>query len=175
MIDRYLKNLNECQLFSDVSKSHHLIEDEAQLRAAIGTSIGILSVFLTGVSDWLLGLAMSQQPPTKVEVTSVIGYKVDDRSACEDLISLAFRFTPTFAPVADDLGLANGQPVGIDRCELLAKASKKVAVRVDADKLLADDADLNQSMVDATASLLAQARYDDAAYKNWVASGYPQG
>jgi hypothetical protein len=175
MVGSYLNNLNQCQLFSDVSKSHHFIEDEVQLRKAIGTSIGVLSVFLTGITDWLLGLAMSQQPPTKVEVVSVIGYKVDDQSDREDLISLAFRFTPTFAPVVDDMGLAKQQHVNIDRCELLAKAAKKVSVRVDADKLLEDDAILHQSMVDATASLLAQARYDDLAYKDWVANGYPPG
>jgi hypothetical protein len=175
MIEKYLKNLNACQLFADASKTHHLIENEQNLIKALDTSIGILSVFLVGLSDWLLGLSMAQQPPTKIEVISVIGYKVDDRSDREDLISLAFRFTPTFLPVIDEMGLAQEQAPAIDRCDLLARASKKVSTRLNVDKLLHEDVELNQTMIDATASLLAQARYDEKAYRKWVADGFPQG
>jgi len=86
----------------------------------------------------------------------------------EDLISLAFKFTPTFVPAADPLGLAN-QPVDApDEGTLATRALKRVARRIDADKKLADDADLYENMVDATAHLLGLARYDVEAYKVWL-------
>ena len=98
----------------------------------------------------------------------IIGYRVVKDAEHEDLISLALRFTPTFVPAGDPLGLAN-QPAAVpDECTLAARVLKRVSKRVDADKKLADNAELNQSMIDATAILLGLARYDVEAYKIWL-------
>lgn len=129
---------------------------------------GLLPVFLTGLCKWFVGLALQHQPPTSVELRNVFGYRVDIDADHEDLISLAFKFTPTFIPAADPLELANQPVAAPDEGTLATRALKRVAKRIDADKRLADDAGLYQSMVDATAELLVLARYDVEAYKVWL-------
>lgn len=168
LLSKYIDNLANCQPFLEASRDNFAIETEAALRAAADTPAGLLSVFLTGLCKWFLGLALAHQPPTSVELRSVIGYRVGMGAEHEDLISLALRFTPTFVPADDPLGLANQPAAAPDECALSARALKRVAKRVDVDKKLADDAVLNQSMIDATTVLLSQARYDVAAYKIWL-------
>lgn len=168
LLTKYIGNLTNCQEFQNASSDKFEITDEQTLRAAAATSEGLLPVFLTGLCKWFLALSLAQQPPTSLELCSVIGYRVESDAEHEDLISLALRFTPTFLPVADPLGLAN-QPVSVpDECGLATNALKRVAKRVNADQVLADNAELNQEMIEATANLLALARYDPEAYKEWL-------
>ncbi len=168
LLTKYVDNLANCQAFLDASREKFAIETEEALRDAAETPDGLLSVFLTGLCKWFLGLALANQPPTSVELRSVIGYRVDRDAEHEDLISLALRFTPTFVPAGDPLGLA-GQPAAApDECILSARALKRVAKRIDADQKLAGDAGLNERMIDATAALLGLARYDTVAYKVWL-------
>ncbi len=105
----------------------------------------------------------------------MIGCTVDARSEHEDLVSIAIRFTPTFAPAKDPLRLANSAEEAPDECKISTRALKAVAKRINADVKLAEDADLHQSMVEATAQLLTLARYDAAAYRVWVANGLMAG
>ena len=168
LLAKYVDNLANCKPFLDASREKFAIDTEEAVRAAAETPDGLLSVFMTGLCKWFLGLALAHQPPTTVELRSIIGYRVVKDAEHEDLISLALRFTPTFVPAGDPLGLAN-QPAAVpDECTLAARVLKRVSKRVDADKKLADNAVLNQSMVDATANLLGLARYDIDAYKVWL-------
>jgi hypothetical protein len=99
----------------------------------------------------------------------VIGYRVADDCACEDLASIALRFKPTFAPNEDVLGLANQKLSVPDECDLSAKALNRIVSRKDADSILAANAVLREELVQSMATLLEIARYDVAAYRNWVA------
>ena len=168
LLGKYLKNLHDCAPFRDASRDEFAIETEEAMSAAAETPSGLLSVFLTGLCKWFLGLALAHQPPISIELRSVMGYRVNRGADHEDLISLALRLTPTFVPAPDPLGLANKPAVPPDECVLATRALKRVAKRVDADKKLADDANLNQQMIDATATLLAGARYDIEAYRTWL-------
>jgi hypothetical protein len=167
-IGRYLENLRECGPFRDASRDCFNIEDEDDLRAAVEVPEGLLAIFLTGLCKWFAALALQNRPPPKVEVRSVIGYKVDARAEHEDLASIAIRFTPTFVPPMDPSGLARSDGAAPDECKISARAIKAVAKRIDVDKKLADSAELHEEMVNATANLLALARYDVAAYRRWV-------
>jgi len=169
LLQKYAQNLANCAPFRDVSKGLLGIEDEPTLQTSARTPDGLLSVFLIGLCKWMLGLAVGQQPPSEFEVRSVIGYRVEREAAHEDLISLALRFNPTFAPGVDDLGLANQAQVLPDECELSVKALKRIAKRKDADAILRDDEELYKEMVSATASLLEAARYDPNAFGEWAA------
>ena len=144
------------------------IANAAALDVAIRTGGGLLPVFLVGLTKWLLGIAINQQPPSKMEVKSVIGYRVETNSEAEDLISLAFRFEPTFVPAEDPLGLANLPALQPDECELSAKALKQIAKRKDADAILKENQNLYEEMVTATAGLLELARYDVIAFRAWL-------
>ena len=168
LLGKYVSNLSECAPFREASREHFDIETEEALVAAVDEPAGLLPVFLTGLCKWFVALALEHQPPTSVELRSVFGYRVDTVAEHEDLISLAFRFNPTFVPAADPLGLANQPVAAPDEGTLATRALKRVAKRIDADKKLSDDAGLHQSMIDATAHLLALARYDVDAYKVWL-------
>lgn len=168
LIGKYLANLNSYTSFREASRDHFAIETEATLTAATGTPDGLLQVFLTGLCKWFATLALEHSPPTSVELLSAFGYRVDRGSAHEDLISLALKFTPTFTPVRDALGLANPPKVDLDEGAMATKALRRVARRIDADKKLAENAELYQQMIAASTHLLSLARYDIEAYKAWV-------
>ena len=168
LLGKYVENLAQCVPFREASRDHFAIETADALAAAAGTPGGLLPVFLTGLCKWFVALALEHQPPTSVELRSVFGYRVDKGAEHEDLISLALKFTPTFVPAIDPLGLANQPVAAPDEGMLATRALKRVAKRIDADKKLADDAALHQSMADATAHLLGLARYDVEAYKVWL-------
>lgn len=169
-IGKYLQNLRECEPFRTASRDCFNVESEDALQSVVKAPDGLLAIFLTGLCKWLATLALKNQPPPKVEVRSVIGYSVDKRSGHEDLVSIAIRFTPTFAPAKDPLGLANNAEEAPDECKISTRALKAVAKRINADAQLAENAELHQAMVDATAQLLALARYDAAAYREWIAN-----
>lgn len=168
LLGKYIDNLATCAQFRDASVEKFDIETKDSLLAAAETAEGILPVFLTGLCKWFIALALAHQPPISVELCSVMGYRVNQGAIQEDLISLALRFTPTFVPAGDPLGLANKPAVAPDECILSTRVLKRVAKRVDADKKLSDDGVLKQKMIDATASLLEIARYDIEAYKAWL-------
>lgn len=165
---KYLANLSDCPAFKQASAELLNIEDGTSLDTAVATEGGILSIFLCGLAKWLVGMALEHQPPTLTEVKSVVGYRVEQGVTHEDLISLALRFTPTFQATSDPLGLANLAIEQPDECALSVKVLKRVAKRKDADKLLKDDNALLAKMTEASAALLAVARYDPEAYRIWL-------
>ena len=167
LLGKYAQNLADCAPFKEASAEIFSIGDESELKKAIDTPDGHLAVFLVGICKWVLGIAV-QHPPSKVEVKSVIGYRVDAKAMHDDLISLALRFEPIFAPAADPLGLANTPAALPNECDLSAKAVKRLGKRKCADEILAADANLLNEMVTSTASLLALARYDVEAYYEWL-------
>jgi hypothetical protein len=168
LLGKYVENLMQCTPFREASRDHFAIETAEALAAAVGTPGGLLPVFLTGLCKWFVVLGLQHQPPTSVELRSVFGYRVNKGAQHEDLISLALKFTPTFVPVDDPLGLATQAVAAPNECTLSTRALKRVAKRIDADQRLAQDVDLHQRMVDATARLLDRARYDVDAYRVWV-------
>ncbi len=148
LINKYTDNLANCVSFREASLEKFAIETAEALSAAAETADGLLAVFLTGICKWFLGLALAHQPPTSVELHSVIGYRVNQAAEHEDLISLALRFTPTFVPATDPIGLAMQQVAPPNECVLSTRALKRVAKRVDADKLLGEKLDLKKDMID---------------------------
>jgi hypothetical protein len=168
LLDKYLQNLVNCPPFKTASTTIFAIDDEATLNAAAGTPEGHLAVLLVGLCKWLLGLAVGQQPPSKVELKSVIGYRVFAGAPHDDLVSLALRIEPTFAPVDDPMGIANHPRAQPTECGLAAEVLNPVSLRSCADKLLADDSDLRAQLITAMGNLLRLARYDVDAYHAWL-------
>ena len=168
LVAKYLSNLGTCEAFKVASEEAFGISDESTLSAAAGTPEGHLAVLLVGLCKWFLGLSTAHQPPWIVEVRSVIGYRVYARAEHDDLISIALRFTPTFSPVIDPMGIANHAVALPDEGSLAAEAVRKIEKRACADDILTDDATLQKRMEDAMADLLVQARYDADAYRNWL-------
>ena len=170
LIKKYCENLEQCASFKDASREYFSIETQDAVAQAVGEPRGLLHVFLTGLCKWFVAMALEHQPPISVEVRSVFGYRVVKEAEHEDLVSLALKFTPTFVPAGDPVGLAIQPSAKLDEGTLATKALRRVAKRVDADRTLLEDAALMQSMTDATAHLLGLARYDIEKYKAWAAT-----
>ncbi len=168
LIEKYLANLVSCPDFKARSREYFAIEDQAALNAAVADPAGLLPVFLCGLCKWLAVISLRHRPPTIVEVKSVIGYRVEPGVKHEDLFSLALRFTPTFEPAGDPVGLAKPSNTSLDECALAVKAMNRIARRKDADGILREDAALNTEMIDEAARLLELARYDPTAYRKWA-------
>jgi len=168
LLNKYVVNLATCPPFQAASQKHFGIRDETSLRKAEGTSRGLREIFLVGLCKWLMGLAIIHQPQTKIEVRSVMGYRVATNAEHEDLISLAIRFSPIFTPVDDPVNLAS-QPGQVSReCESAVSSVKRVNKLRDADAILASDSGLRENMIGETARLLELARYDVPSYYRWL-------
>lgn len=171
--EKYRDNLIKCDTFKQKSIEHFSIEDEKDLCNAIQTEPGLTNIFLTGICKWLLSYAINLSPPTKVKLTSVIGYKVEQNAKHEDLISLSIKFEPCFIAATDPMGLAGHQENKPTECELSHNFVPKVAKRTDADNILSTNDVLYREMVTTMADLLSLARYDTGAFQNWVNAGCP--
>lgn len=167
--DHYTQSLEACQPFREFSNDTFSILDRPSLEQAVQTEGGLMSVFITGICNWLLNMATNQRPPTKVEVKSVIGYRVNANSNGTDLISVALKFDPLFVASTDLFGLATNAQPPIDTCALSTKAIRRVANLKDADLILHEDPEIAEKMTMDMGSLLEQARYDVTAYRRWLA------
>lgn len=170
LLNRYLDNLNEHADFREASVEKFQIGDEVSMRQAARSEQGLLPLFICGLGKWLAGISLAQNPPTKIEVKSIVGYRVHGNVDTEDLISIAIRFTPTFLPPEDPIGLAGNDNFLPSESAIAVQILNRVASRKNADQMLRDNHDLMNTMVDATAQLLESARYDAAAYREWVAA-----
>lgn len=168
LLTGYLRNLMDCLPFQNASRESFSINDENTLRQASQTEDGLLSIFLIGLCKWFLGLAVDQQPPSTVKVQNVLGYRVYGKAEHEDLVSLAIKFEPTFIAGHDALALANQPFSPPNECSLAVEALGKISDLQDVDALLRADQSLLDAMTTDMASLLESARYDPAAYREWV-------
>jgi hypothetical protein len=173
LLSKYEHCLLDCEAFREASSTHFKITNNEELSQAITSEEGLINVFLTGICKWLLGCALGQNPPTKIKLKSVIGYRVALDAAHEDLISLALKFEPIFIAANDPIGLAKHSANTLSECELAPKIVSKVANRTDADKCLDENESLHNEMTNSMAGLLELARYDVTEFHRWVQAGYP--
>jgi len=169
LIQKFTDNIEQHASFATTSQKLIQLGTTEAVQAAINTEIGLFPVFLTGLCKWFVARGLAQTPSVKVEVTSVVAYRVAPKAEVEDLVSIAFKFTPMSNPPADTMGLAAQPSAPLDEATLATAALRSVVNRVDADKILANDANLTQEMTAAIKSLLESARYDISKFDEWVA------
>jgi hypothetical protein len=169
-VQHYANNLKNCALFKAESESAFNISDEQTLKAAAESDAGLQYVFVTGICKWLLGMAVRQEPPSTIEVKSVLGYHVEKSASVVDLVSIAIRFKPEHAPANDPVNLAKVVKKVPDECALAVKALKRVARLGDVDGILKNNPEVEKSMLQRMTDLLAAARYDVEAYSEWLAA-----
>lgn len=168
LIEKYRRNLAECDSFQKKSSEDFGIANDNDLHQAVKTPEGHLSVFLVALCKWMIGIGMGQQPPFKVAVTSTLGYRVAPGATHNDLVSIAFRFDPTFAAAPDPMGIARVEDARPSECQLATATVRRVKNRKCVDTILRNDPTIMTSMVEATAELLALARYDTEEFQKWL-------
>ena len=166
--EKYAQNLTNHDSFRDISQKQLGILDQSSLQTVANTPEGHLSIFLTGLCKWILGLCLNLQPPIEIEIKSTIGYRVNHSYEHDDLVSLAIKCIPTHEAPTDPLGLSQGNNNTNSEGELAGRVLQRVVNRLSADDILANDDTIYNDMVDETALLLEQARYDVPAFHNWL-------
>lgn len=174
LIIKFDQNLADCEAFKEVSSEHFQISNKAELDEAIKYGKGLGDVFLSGLCKWLLGIAIAQNPPTKIELKSALGYRVLHTADHLDLVSLAIKFTPISQPAHDPLGLAKKDNSAFTECDIAPSFVKRLANRGDIDSILSSDLQMMQSMTAAMSDLLKLARYDATEYQSWLENGCQQ-
>lgn len=165
----YSDNLDN-EPFRVLSNSTFTITDTASLEAFCTTKLGTSNVFLVALCKWIASIIVIQNPPSKMEVKSVIGYKVDPGAEHQDLVSLAIRIEPTLAFLPDRIGLATQEQLLPDEAVMALQALDRVSKLKDVDQILSDNVTLKDEMISMSVTLLEEARYDVTEYAAWANS-----
>ncbi len=164
----YANNLDKCPGFKEASAKWFKINSGQSLHNAKLRNFGLQKVFLVGICKWFLQFAVGQNPPSKMEVKAIHGYRVVKDSEMEDMVSIAIRFDPLHGPIEDPIKLAGAEPAKIDECDLATAALKRVSNLLDVDEYLSSASDVRDEMVEAMCVLLDAARYDADEYRQWA-------
>ncbi len=133
----------------------------------------LVEAFGVILGKWLVNILQSASPRCSVKLLSSYRYVIRADKSVE-MLSLGFRVTPHFAPPTDQTGNSSLKPD-----TRIVPSEKEIAVDMatvasqirDVDDILAADAPLRDSLVQAKAELLSAVGFDADAYRKWVADG----
>lgn len=166
----YRTHARECEDFRSVCKE--LMTDNP-IGIDISTCIDhdYFRLMVLALAKWLSSLIRAHVPPPKVELVSVLGYQIDPRASCEDMVSFAIRSNPTSSRVDDPLNPtpAVQQNPKID-CTSALQIARRVTKLKNVDDILIGDSNLEQRLITETKDLLHRARYDESKYPAWLRS-----
>ena len=166
LISHFRENVANCEGFAEACEQ--LLETDAEsIDPATCSESDLLNLMIVSISKWLSKL-VQYQAPSRVELASTQGYRVDPTAAQEDLVSLALRFEPVIEASADALSPTGPAPV--DECAIAMAILRRLNRRLDIDNILDQQPDLLEELVGETERLLKLARYDVAGYRKWLAS-----
>ena len=166
LIDLFRANVANCEGFAEACEQ--LLESNVtSIDPSTCSPLDLLNLMTASVGKWLSELVQAQGP-SRVKLVGTHGYRIDLTAACEDLVSLALRFKPVIAASPD--ALAPTAPASVDECTIANHILKRSSQRLDVDTLLEEKRDLHEELIRETERLLADARYDVAGYRPWLAS-----
>jgi hypothetical protein len=169
-VDMYGANLDNHAAFRALSEKSFGIGVRSDIGAKAATEKGHADLFLTGLCKWISSLAINNNPKATIQVRSVMGYKVAPQSTCEDLVSVAVEFTPHPATIVDPSGVIVDPNEVPNESKMALASLRKVAERSDVDRILWEDQPVRELMLADMKELMETARYDVAAYLDWVAA-----
>ena len=164
LIELFRRNVAECEGFAEVCEKH-LKLDVQSIDPATCSECDLLSLMPAAIGKWLWAL-MQASGPSRVELASAHGYKVDPFAVREDLVSLAFRFCPVIEPPSDPFSPT--APAPVDECATAKAILRRSARRLDVDTILEQQPTVNEEMIAETEQLLDLARYEVADYRPWL-------
>jgi hypothetical protein len=164
LVELFRANVARCPDGFVDACSHLLESDPTTIDPAACSEVDYLNLMIVALGKWLASLVQTHGAH-KVELASTHAYHVDPGSPCEDLVSIAMRFTPIIVAPPDPLA---PQPTVVDECETAVQVAKRASARKNLDDLLAGDSELYEALVAETEALLAAARYDVAGYRAWL-------
>ena len=166
LIGLFRENVAKCEGFAEVCKEL-LDSDVESIDPATCSEADLLILMIVAIGKWLSKL-VQVQGPSRVQLASTHGYRIDPVAAWEDLVSFALRFDPVIAASPDALSPTAPDPE--DECTTAKAILKRSAHRLDVDSILKQRPDLHEELIGETEKLLALARYDVARYRPWLRS-----
>ena len=164
LIDLFRENVANCNGFAEACEQV-LESDATSINPATCSQADLLNLMTAAIGKWLAALVQAQGP-SRVELASAHGYRIDPIAAYEDLVSLALRFKPVIEASPD--AFAPSVPVAVDECETAKAILKRSGQRRDVDDILNRNRELHEELISETERLLAEARYDVADYRTWL-------
>ena len=95
LISHFRENVANCEGFAEACRD--LLESEVEaIDPATCSEADLLNLMIVAIGKWLSKLVQFQVP-SRVELASTQGYRVNPLAAQEDLVSLALRFKPVIS------------------------------------------------------------------------------
>ena len=166
LISHFRDNVANCEGFAEACEQ--LLESDVEsIDPATCSESDLLNLMIVAIGKWLFKL-VQYQAPSRVELASTQGYRVNPVAAQEDLVSLALRFEPVIVASAD--ALSPTAPAPVDECAIAKAILRRSNDRVDVDNILDQQPDLLEELIGETERLLTDARYEVASYRQWLTS-----
>ncbi|MCV6612585.1 MAG: hypothetical protein OIF55_17630 [Amphritea sp.] len=168
LIQLFKDNFNNNEQFREKSSDYGNLNSESDIDMAEHNEQLYSNILAISICKWILTTVLDQPSQPKVELVNVMGYTVDQSAEHMDLISIAIKFTPSFAPQQDFLGLSSVSDCRLEEGEVASKFIKRVFQSRNCDEVLSEDSTLMQQMVDEMKLLLEKSRYDVTHYDSWA-------
>lgn len=174
------KNVNKHEIFSgEMNKT--LFVDTDKLDGAI-VDLNSLSndeffdLFALGLSKWLLQVVFNRNSSWKISMVPSCKYVTAYHDGNFNMLSIGFRFKYDPQDAANDPNGLGSQVQ--DNSHLLELNCALPMIRsvgeiINLDQMLESDPANMKLLIEASAQLLAQARYNSDHYKDWVNQGCP--
>ena len=166
LISHFRDNVANCEGFAEACEQ--LLESDVEsIDPATCSESDLLNLMIVAIGKWLFKL-VQYQAPSRVELASTQGYRVNPVAAQEDLVSRALRFEPVIVASAD--ALSPTAPAPVDECAIAKAILRRSNGRLDVDNILDQQPDLLEELIGETERLLTDARYEVAGYRQWLTS-----
>lgn len=166
ILEIYHDHARECEAFRSVCRK--LIDNPSEVDVTTCEDRDYFNIMIVALAKWLSRLIKAKIPSSRVELVSVLGYKIDPNASCEDMVSFAIRSNPSYSKIDDPLAPKPAlQEFPVD-CTTALKIAKRVTKLRNVDDILARNRDLNQRLITETKNLLHRARYNKSDYLAWL-------
>lgn len=151
-------NLDACESF-DYQFRSRIVNDFAGTETVKG--IDFFNCVACGFAKWFANFSV--QLDCEFSIRNALKYSVHKGNAV-DMVSLIFRFDPTFPPMNDSAGLAVTVQDTQPECRMVKHIPRVIQEAIDVDELLASDRGEMDRCVQESKRLLVQARYNIEGY-----------
>ena len=166
LMSLFHRNVNACEGFAEACEK--ILESNVKsIDPATCSEADLLKLMTVAIGKWL-SVLVQVYAPSRVELASTHGYRVNPVAAQEDLVSFALRVEPVILASPD--ALSPTAPALEDECTAAKAILRRSACRLDVDTILEQRPDVYEELIGETEQLLADARYEVTGYRTWLAS-----
>ena len=166
LMNLFRRNVNTCEGFAEACEQ--LLESDVKsIDPTTCSEADLVNLMTVAIGKWLAELVQAHGP-SRVELASTHGYRVNPVASQEDLVSVAIRVEPVILASPDPLSPT--APAQEDECTTAIAILRRSSNRLDIDTILEQQPDLHEELIGETERLLADARYDVTGYRPWLTS-----